>query len=89
MRFKRGMTLAETLLVFIIIGIIASVTIISVKPWERSYKHIYSRVYNALSIAIFNDMVDTGQFPAHATDFCKTLLKYMNTANNLFIFSLL
>ena len=83
MRFKRGMTLAETLLVFVIIGIIASVTIISVKPWEKSYKHIYSRIYNALSVTIFNDMVDTGKFPENSTEFCKTLLKYMNTANNL------
>ena len=82
MKFKYGMTLAETLLVFIIIGIVASVTIVSVKPWEKSYKHIYSRVYNALGLTIYNDMVEKGKFPETSTDFCKSLLNYMNTSNN-------
>ncbi len=82
MRFKRGMTLAETLLVFIVMGIIASMTIISVKPWEKTYKHIYSRIYNALGIMIYNDMVEQGKFPESSVDFCKTILKYMNTSDH-------
>lgn len=82
MRSKRGMTLAETLLVFVIMGIVASLTIVSVKPWEKNYKQIYSRIYNALSVTIYNDMVDTGKFPETSVDFCETLLKYMNTSDN-------
>ncbi len=83
MRFRQAMTLTETLLVFVIIGIIASFTLNSMKPWEKSYKYIYSRMLNALNTSIYNNMANTGKFPETTTDFCKALLEYMNTPGNL------
>jgi len=87
MRLKKAFTLAETLIVFIIIGIVASVGVSTVKPWEKAYKYAYSRIYNALSITMFNYMTtqaitDAGAFPANSGEFCCTLLEYMNTAGD-------
>ncbi len=87
MRLKKAFTLAETLIVFIIIGIVASVGVSTVKPWEKAYKYAYSRMYNALSVTMFNYMTtqaisDTDAFPANSGEFCCALIEYMNTAGD-------
>ncbi len=85
MRIKKAFTLAEALLVFIIIGIIAAIGMSTVKPWQKSYKYSYSRMYNALSLAIYNHMINSTEensFPETADDFCKALLEWINTADN-------
>lgn len=85
MVFKKAFTLAETMMVFIIIGIIASISLHTIKPWEKAYKYSYLRMYNALSITIYNHMINTvdqDAFPADADALCKVLLNYMNTSDN-------
>lgn len=82
MRNKRGFTLEETLLVFIIIGIVASLAISSVKPWEKSYTKVYSRIYNALAITAYNDMVQNIKFPENSDEVYKALARWMNTGSS-------
>lgn len=83
MNFRRAMTLTETLLVFIIIGIIASFTMSSLRPWERQYRDSYMRIYNVLKLALYNSMVDLNDFPRTKTSLCTKLVDYMNTAGNV------
>ena len=86
MGIKKAFTLAEMMIVFIIIGIIISLGVSSVKPWEKSYKFAYHRMYNALSLAIYNHMVNTSDddaFPKNASLFCEALLEYINTSEHL------
>ena len=85
MKKINAFTLAEMLLVFVIIGIIGSLGVITVKPWEKAYKYSYIKTYNALSVAIYNHMVtttDAKAFPDNARTFCNALLEYLNTSNN-------
>ncbi len=85
MRFKKAFTLGEALLVFIIIGIIAAIGMSTVKPWQKSYKYSYSRMYNALSLAVYNHMINSTEeesFPDTADMFCLALLDWINTSNN-------
>ena len=85
MQNKKAFTLAELLFVFVIIGIIASVGMVTVKPWERAYKYSYMRIYNALSTAIYNYMTTTTEtepFPPTREKFCTALTKYINTSQS-------
>lgn len=87
MKNKKAFTLAEMLMVFIIIGLISAISLITLKPWEKSYKNFYSRMYNAFSLALYNHMIGSnnstdGPFPKKASDFCSAMLEYINTANN-------
>lgn len=85
MKTKSAFSLGEMLMVFVIIGIIASISLSTVKPWQKSYKYSYSRMYNALSITIYNHMINSVEgdsFPDTADNFCKALLAYINTSNN-------
>ena len=83
MGFKKAMTLAETILVFIIIGIIATVTMSSLRPWEKQYHKMYARMYNALGTSIYNYMIDNNEFPRTTASLCNGLIQYLNTANNV------
>lgn len=87
MRFKKAFTLAETLLVFIIIGIVASVGVSTLKPWEKSYKYAYSKIYNSLGVTMFNYMAtknttDGEAFPKDSGELCCAILEYMNAAGS-------
>lgn len=82
---KRGFTLGELIMVFVIIGIIATVGVTTLKPWERAYKHAYTRIYNGLATAIYNYIVTTPNnsgFPSTPSGFCNALLVYLNTADD-------
>ena len=85
MRFdkKYAMTLAELLFVFIIIGIIATIAITTVKPWDKACKYAYSRIYHSLRLAFYNGMLMQPEFPTTSTKFCEILadkdIGYMNT----------
>ena len=86
MRFKKAFTLAELMIVFIIIGIIIALGVSTVKPWEKAYKYAYLRIYNALSLAIYNHMINTKEdnaFPENADKLCEALLEYINTADHI------
>ena len=58
MKKFKAFTLAEILIVFVIIGIIATIGVNTVKPWEKALKHSYSRIYNALALATYNAVVN-------------------------------
>lgn len=89
---KRAFTLAEVIIVFIIIGIVGTIAMATVKPMEKSYKYAYTKVFNSLSSAVYNHMSTTadvkyfdtsdGGGDSRAKDFCKALLVYMNTSDN-------
>ena len=79
---KKGMTLAETLFVFVIIGIIASLAIVTVKPWDKACKYSYSRMFHSLRLAIYNSMLARTEFPKTSTEFCNALAEYINTSSN-------
>lgn len=85
MRFKKAFTLAEMMIVFIIIGIIIALGVTSVRPWEKAYKYAYIRMYHALSLAIYNHMVNSDgedAFPRTRKEMCQALLEYINTSDN-------
>lgn len=85
MKKNKAFTLGEVLVVFVIIGIIASISMITIKPWEKAYKYSYMRIFNALSISIYNYMATaagTDAFPTTPKEFCNALITYMNTAND-------
>ncbi len=53
--YKRfAMTLAEVLLVFSIIGVIASMTIYTAKPFDKNMKYAYAKAYDTLNVAFYN-----------------------------------
>lgn len=79
---KKGMTLAEVLFVFIIIGIIAAIAIITVKPWDKACKYAYSRIYHSLRLAFYNAMLTQPEFPTTSTKFCNLLIEYINTTSD-------
>lgn len=62
---KKGLTLGELLLVFIVMGIVATMTMVSVKPNETSMKYVYYRVYNTLGTAFYNASIN---FPESLKD---------------------
>ncbi len=87
---KQAMTLAELLLVFVIMGIIATMTLVTLKPNEKSLKYIYYRMYNSIQTAFYNTSINMPEyirnnpdmdmaFPTKAELFCKLLLEYINT----------
>ena len=89
-KFKFGMTLGELLVVFVIMGIIAGMTMVTVKPNEKSLKYIYYRIYNSIGTAFYNSSINISEelredpamdksFPTTAELFCKLLLEYINT----------
>ena len=86
MRLKKAFTLAELMIVFIVIGIIISLGVSTVRPWEKAYKYAYLRIYNALSLSIYNHMVNTSDddaFPTDANKLCEALLEYINTSEHI------
>ncbi len=85
MRIKKAFTLAELMIVFIVIGIIIALGITSVKPWEKAYKYAYTRMYHTLALATYNHMINTkdaSAFPTNTQGMCEALLEYINTSNN-------
>lgn len=82
MKIKKGMTLAEVLFVFVIIGIIAAIAIVTVKPWDKACKYAYSRMFHGIRLAFYNSMLTRGDFPATSTEFCKALSEYINNSTN-------
>lgn len=86
MKLKKGFTLGEMLVVFVIIGLVATIGLHTVKPWEKAYKYAYHRMYNAFSLAIYNHLIntpDTDAFPQDSDALCKMLLDWINTAENV------
>ena len=95
---KLAMTLAELLLVFAIMGVIASMTIYTARPGEKGLKYSYARIFDTLGTAFYNSMTTLpkyltsqagetvegmdGNFPTSSENFCKMLLEYINFQAN-------
>lgn len=85
MGIKKAFTLAEMMIVFIVIGVIVALGVTSVRPWEKAYKYAYTRMYHALSLSIYNHMVNAkgeDAFPVTRKEMCEALIEYINTADN-------
>lgn len=82
LRNKKGMTLAELLIVFVIIGIIASLALVTVKPYEKTFKWLYVRIYHTLETSVYNSMLTRTAFPSTSNAFCNMLLEFINSAQN-------
>ena len=59
---KSAMTLAELLIVFTIMGVVAGLMVMTAKPSDKSYKYIYTRIYNALGTAYYNASQNTPKY---------------------------
>lgn len=90
-KMRCGITLAELLVVFIIMGVVASMMIVSSKPLEKSIRYSYTRTLNTLGIALYNSMINPaeagvkadeldGTFPKTSEALCKMLTSYINTS---------
>ncbi len=73
LRFNKAVTLAEMMIVFVIIGVIATVGLSTVKPYEKTFKYLYVRIFNALETASYNGMMDRTNFPQTTAEFCKMI----------------
>lgn len=84
MNIKKAFTLGEALIVFVIIGVIATLGLTIVKPWDRQYKIFYQRMYHSIQLAVYNHMLNSADsaFPKTRTELCQALLEYINTADN-------
>ena len=82
LRDRIAFTLAELMMVFVVIGIIASIAVVTIKPFEKSVKWLYYRMYNTINTAIYNSMFTKSEFPSNSVDFCNALLEYINSNEN-------
>ena len=71
--FKKGMTLGELCIVFAIMGVVASMTLIAAKPYDKSIKYAYEKVYSTLNTAFYNAQLNlTDELRADDTQYNKT-----------------
>ena len=82
MKKEKAFTLAELMMVFVVIGIIASIAVVTIKPFEKSVKYLYYRMYNVINTAIYNAMFTRAEFPVDSNDFCTALLEFINSNEN-------
>ena len=89
-----AMTLAELLMVFAIMGVVASMTLYTARPGEKGLKYLYARIYDTIGTAFYNSSmalpkylaIQNGtsaegmdqNFPTTSENFCKMLLEYIN-----------
>lgn len=79
---SKAFTLAELMMVFVVIGIIASLAVVTIKPFEKSVKWLYYRMYHTINTAIYNAMFTRAEFPTNSTDLCTALLEFINSNEN-------
>lgn len=78
----RAVTTAEMLIVLLIIGILAVMALVTIKPYDKTFKWLYVRMYHALETAVYNSMMTRSEFPQTSTEFCDMLLEYINSPEN-------
>ena len=81
-RKMKGITIAEMMITLGIIGIIAMLALITIKPYDKTYKWLYVRIYHTLETAVYNSMMTRNEFPQTTTAFCTMLTEYMNVSEN-------
>lgn len=80
LRNKRAFTLAEMLITFFIMGVLAAMALMTVKPYEKTFKWLYVRIYHTLETAVYNSMMTRTAFPTTSTAFCDMLREYVNAS---------
>lgn len=78
----QAVTLVEVLITMMIIGVIAVFAITTIKPYEKTYKYLYTRIFNVLETGVYNSMLKRSEFPATSTGFCTMLTEYLNVAED-------
>lgn len=81
-RNMKGITIAEMMITLGIIGILAMLALITIKPYDKTYKWLYVRIYHTLETAVYNSMMARNKFPESTTAFCTMLTEYMNVSEN-------
>ncbi len=80
-KFK-AVTLAEMMICMLIIGILAIFAMVTIKPYDKTFKWLYVRIYHSLENAVYNSMMTRSEFPQNSIDFCNMLLEYINSPDN-------
>ncbi len=80
-KFK-AVTLAEMMICMLIIGILAIFAMVTIKPYDKTFKWLYVRIYHSLETAVYNSMMTRSEFPTTSTAFCNMLLEYINSPDN-------
>lgn len=76
---KSAITLAEMMIAMCIMGILAAFALMTIKPYEKTYKWLYVRIYHTLETAVYNSMMTRTSFPASSAAFCDMLREFINT----------
>ena len=80
-KFK-ALTMAEMLITMGIIGFISVIALTTIKPYDKTYKWLYVKIYHSLEEAVYNAMMTRDSFPATTTAFCNMLGEFINMAEN-------
>ena len=80
-KFK-AITLAEMMICLLIIGVLAIFAMVTIKPYDKTFKWLYVRIYHSLETAVYNSMMTRSEFPQTSTEFCNMLLEYINSPDN-------
>lgn len=84
-----AITLAEMLITLLIIAVLCLFALSTIKPYDKTFKWLYVRVYHSLETAVYNSMMTRNSkedddplngFPKDSTSFCNMLKEYMNSA---------
>ena len=67
---KKAMTLAELLIVFTIMGVIAAMALHVARPLDKGLKYSYARIYHSLQTAIYNARTELPAYLAPRTTGC-------------------
>ena len=84
-----ALTLAEIMITLLIISILCLFALSTIKPYDKTYKWLYVRIYHSIETAVYNSMMTRNSqddpnmygFPNSSTNFCNMLKEYMNTAS--------
>ena len=87
-KFK-ALTIAEVMITLLIISILCIFALSTIKPYDKTYKWLYVRIYHTLETAVYNSMMtrnsqddpDMQGFPNSSTNFCNMLKEFMNASS--------
>lgn len=76
-----ALTIAELMITLLIIAILCIFALSTIKPYDKTYRWLYVRIYHSLGNAVYNSMMTRQNgFPNTSTEFCNMLKEYLNTA---------
>ncbi len=77
---RNGFSLAEIMIVFIIIGIISMLALVTTKKMDHADKYLYSRAYDSLLTAAYNSIAEMDSNGMETPEMlCKGLTKFINS----------